>query len=72
MTITIDNIIMATSESLTETIQCACHERFADKTSGTAKLRLILASIIALVFMVGEILGEFNNINSLSFIAIIL
>ena len=52
---------MATNKSLIKTIRCACHEKFIDKTSGTAKLRLVLASIIALVFMVGEILGELNN-----------
>ena len=52
---------MATNKSLIETIRCACHEKFVDKTSGTAKLRLVLASIVALVFIIGEVLGELNG-----------
>lgn len=40
-----------------ESIRCACHEKAVDKTSRKARIKLVLACIIALVFVVGEIAG---------------
>ena len=39
-------------------IRCGCHVVVKDKTSRTANVKLIIASIIALFFMVGEVLGK--------------
>ena len=41
-----------------ESIRCACHVRVADKTSRKARLKLIIACFIALVFMLGEVAGQ--------------
>ena len=39
-------------------IRCECHVNVVDKTAKRAKTKLILASIIALAFMVGEVVGK--------------
>ena len=39
-------------------MQCECHVTVEDHTARRAKIKLIGASAIALVIMVGEVLGE--------------
>ena len=39
-------------------VRCECHVKVVDKTAKRAKIKLILASIIALAFMAGEVVGE--------------
>ena len=39
-------------------IRCKCHVKVEDKTAKRAKTKLILASIVALGFMAGEVVGE--------------
>ena len=39
-------------------VQCECHVKVEDKTARRAKMKLVLASVIALLFMVGEVLGK--------------
>ena len=38
-------------------VRCECHVKVEDKTAKRAKVKLVLASIIALGFMIGEVLG---------------
>ena len=39
-------------------LQCECHVIVKDDTAKRAKMKLIAASVIALLFMVGEVLGK--------------
>ena len=39
-------------------IRCECHVKVVDKTAKRAKIKLVLASIIALAFMAGEVVGK--------------
>jgi hypothetical protein len=39
-------------------IRCECHVKVVDKTAKRAKTKLVLASIIALAFMAGEVVGK--------------
>ena len=39
---------------------CGCHVVVKDNISRTANIKLIIASFIALFFMVGEVIGVFN------------
>ena len=41
-----------------EAVHCGCHEPIVDSTTKKAVVKLVLASLIALVFMTGELLGE--------------
>ena len=41
-----------------EKVHCGCHKPVEDHTTRKAVLRLIVASLIALVFVVAEVLGE--------------
>ena len=42
-----------------ETVRCGCHaEKVTDNTTRKAKIKLIIACLVALVFMVGEVVGE--------------
>ena len=44
--------------SLQEAVHCGCHEKVPDVTSKKARNKLIIACILALFFMIGEIVGE--------------
>ena len=47
------------SESgLEASVRCGCHVKVEDKTSRRANTKLVIASLIALFFMIGEVLGE--------------
>ena len=39
-------------------IRCECHVKVVDKTAKRAKIKLVLASIVALGFMAGEVIGK--------------
>ena len=39
-------------------IQCECHVKIEDKTARRAKIKLALACVVALLFMIGEALGK--------------
>ena len=41
-----------------ETVHCECHTPVVDHTTRKAVMKLVIASLIALLFMVGEMLGE--------------
>ena len=41
-----------------EPVRCACHVRQPNKTSTKARNKLIIACILALFFMIGEVIGE--------------
>ena len=43
-------------------VQCGCHVKVVDHTTRKAVMKLILASVIALLFMVGEVIGIDNTI----------
>ena len=40
-------------------LQCECHVIVEDDTARRAKMKLIAASVVALLFMVGEVLGGY-------------
>ena len=40
-------------------LQCECHVIVEDNTARRAKMKLIAASVVALLFMVGEVLGGY-------------
>ena len=40
-------------------LQCECHVIVVDNTARRAKMKLIAASVIALLFMIGEVLGGY-------------
>ena len=44
--------------STTDSIRCKCHKPVVDSTTRKAVLKLVIASVIALLFMIGEVLGE--------------
>ena len=44
-----------------EPVRCACHVRQPNKTSTKARNKLIVACILALLFMIGEVVGKFNE-----------
>ena len=39
-------------------MRCGCHVKVVDHTTRKAVMKLLVASLIALLFMVGEVLGE--------------
>jgi hypothetical protein len=39
-------------------LQCECHVIVEDDTARRAKRKLVAASVIALLFMIGEVLGK--------------
>ena len=41
-----------------QAVHCGCHKPEVDHTTRKAVIQLIIASLIALVFMMGEVLGE--------------
>ena len=43
---------------MSESVRCACHVKQPDKTSTKARNKLIIACILALFFMIGEVVGE--------------
>ncbi len=45
-------------DPLTVSIRCGCHDQVAEKTSRKARTKLVIACIIALVFVVGEVIGQ--------------
>ena len=47
------------SQLLTGSVKkCECHVKVEDKTARRAKIKLVVASVIALLFMIGEVLGK--------------
>ena len=40
-------------------IRCSCHVKIKDSTSKKARTKLIIACIVALLFMCGEVVGNF-------------
>ena len=51
-------VIPAKQRAPVGSIRCECHIKVVDKTAKRAKIKLVLASIIALAFMVGEVVGR--------------
>ena len=45
--------------SLEESVRCPCHVKVVDYTTRKAVIKLILASLIAIIFMIGEVVGTF-------------
>ena len=45
-------------QSPAESIRCECHAKVVDKTAKRAKIKLVLASIVALGFMAAEVVGK--------------
>ena len=44
-------------DQLSASIRCGCHDHVAEKTSRKARIKLVVACIIALIFVVGEVIG---------------
>ena len=51
-------IVFPTPRTHVEEPHCNCHVKVTDNTTRKAKIRLITACLIALVFMIGEVIGE--------------
>ena len=49
---------MHIQEHSSRSMQCECHVTVEDHTARRAKIKLVAASVVALLFMVGEVLGE--------------
>ncbi len=47
---------------LEASVKCGCHVIIKDKTSRSANIKLVIASIIALFFMIGEVIGESETV----------
>ena len=46
------------SSPVEDNVRCECHEKVTDNTTQKAKIKLIIACLVALVFMVGEVVGK--------------
>ena len=44
--------------SVEESVRCECHEKVTDNTTRKAKIKLVIACLVALVFMLGEVAGK--------------
>ena len=42
-------------------IRCGCHVKQEDPTSRKARIKLIIACVIALLFMIGEVVGKYES-----------
>ena len=51
-------VVPPKQQSSIGSIRCECHVKVVDKTAKRAKIKLVLASIIALAFMAGEVVGK--------------
>ena len=51
-------VVPPKQRSSISSIRCECHVKVVDKTAKRAKTKLVLASIIALAFMAGEVVGK--------------
>lgn len=43
---------------LEDSVRCECHVKVVDQTTRRAVMKLVLAAGIALLFMVGEVIGK--------------
>ena len=43
---------------LEQSVRCGCHVKVKDHTTRKAVIKLVVASLVALMFMVGEVLGK--------------
>ncbi len=46
------------SPDVEESVRCGCHEKVVDHTTRKAVIKLLIASGIALLFMIGEVIGK--------------
>ena len=53
-----DPAITTTPRGTEQSQQCVCHPQPADTSRSRARNKLLVACVVALVFMVGEVLGE--------------
>ena len=58
-------------EASIHSIRCACHVRVKDNTSRKARIKLVAACVIALVFMTGEVVGMFLKLNAFELILLL-
>ena len=43
-----------------ENVRCGCHEKVTDNTTRKAKIKLVIACLVALLFMLGEVAGKLS------------
>lgn len=53
---------------LLSSVMCGCHMVVKDKVSHTANMKLVIASFIALFFMIAEVLGLFIMLSLFRFL----
>jgi len=46
---------------LDESVRCECHVKVVDDTTRKAKMKLVIACLVALLFMIGEVIGKFTG-----------
>ena len=47
--------------SLDDSVRCECHVKVVDDTTRKAKMKLVTACLVALLFMIGEVIGKFTG-----------
>ena len=49
---------MREGSGVEESVRCGCHVKVVDNTTRKAVIKLVLAAVIAVLFMIGEVIGE--------------
>ena len=52
------------SDVVEASVRCGCHVKVKDNTSRKARIKLVAACVIALAFMIGEVVGMFLKLNA--------
>ena len=52
-------LVLTGERHIEASVRCGCHVKIKDSTSKKARMKLIIACIVALLFMCGEVVGNF-------------
>jgi len=52
-------VVNSDRSSLDKSVRCECHVKVVDDTTRKAKIKLVTACLVALLFMIGEVIGKF-------------
>lgn len=52
-------VVNSDRSSLDKSVRCECHVKVVDDTTRRAKIKLVTACLVALLFMIGEVIGKF-------------
>jgi len=54
-------VVNSDRSSLNKSVRCECHVKVVDDTTRRAKIKLVTACLVALLFMIGEVIGKFTG-----------